>query len=343
MMKYYRKSLNMFLAFVFFLSVFSINSNAITNVNAFTEKDNSAALEETEYAIFTEDYLFEYTIDHNGNIITTPESLEALKLLSNDKEAVKKILFDKNITNLTYSNKNNDLEVDSSECIKAFLDIDNLTYTKENKIVISDKKIANSVRALSNFQKSIKKVSQSSYGDNGVKLVVKYEWEWDYTPVVTLTDIVSIVWSDEFDSDGGNVKFKYEQSGYRRITNSDGSFSYDYNDTASNVNLNLSGDDAYSDGTPSVGFQKSYDIKRVFYKGSKTYHVSKHSGSFQVTVTRSRIPSNDDGEITFRGDYFHQTIKPDITLTLTKDGPESTIGLTTCYDKASSCVKTISY
>lgn len=328
-MKTRKKFVSLLITLTTLFSMFAISSNAVE--------------EKTEeiYAIFTEEYLFEYTFDSQGNIITTPESIDSLAILSNDKKAIKKILFDKSTSTSTIRNDKS-LEDETKNCIQSISNIKQ-SCLKGEKVVISDHKIINGIKSLSNFTKSITKQAQTSYGSNGVKLTVRYNWTWNYSPILTLTDIVSIVWSDTFDSDGANVRFVYNQYGYRRITDEDGSYSYDFSDTASTTNLNLSGGSAYSSGQPSVGFQKSYDIKRVFYKNAKTYFVSKHSGYFQVVVFRVALPSNDDGAITFCGDYFHQRVKPNLTLTLTPTGPEGTIGLSACYDRAPSCVKSIVY
>lgn len=250
-------------------------------------------------------------------------------------------MFDKSTSTSTIKNSKS-LEDEAEKCIKSISNIKQSRLTSD-KVIISDHRIINGIKSLSNFTKSITKQSQTAYGTNGVKLTVRYNWTWNYSPILTLTDIVSIVWSDSFDSDGSSVRFVYNQYGYRRITEPDGSYSYDFNDTASTTHLNLSGGSAYSVGTPSVGYQKSYNIQRVFYKNAKTYFVSKHSGYFQAEVFRAILPSNDDGAITFCGDYFHQTLKPDLTLTLTPNGPEGSLSLSARYDQAPSCVKSFIY
>lgn len=78
-MKTRKRAISLLIATAILFSMFTASTNAVE------EKADKV------YAIFTEDYLFEYTFDSQGNIITTPKSIENLKILSNDKIAIKKI------------------------------------------------------------------------------------------------------------------------------------------------------------------------------------------------------------------------------------------------------------
>lgn len=272
------------------------------------------------------------------------DDFNQLTFLSKDVNVIEKIISDKNITEnqlvskLALSNIAIETSAEIQKMSKSISSFDN-----EQFVLISDQEDIAKVKAITNFTSNITLVSKTKLPTGGVSLVVRYVWDWAYTPVNTLTDMVSLVWSDSFDSDGKDVVFQYSQDGYLRITNPDGSFSYVYSDTASNVMIHKTGDSAYVDSTPSIGFQQRYDIKRVFYKEGKTYQVSKHSGYFQVKLYRNYLPANDDGAISLTGNYFHQTIKPDTTLTLTQDSATLSAAAKIRFDKTNDCARMITY
>lgn len=130
-----------------------------------------------------------------------------------------------------------------------------------------------------------------------------------------MTDIVIFTWGDEFDSNGRDVGFMYMPSGHRTTL---GGLNHDYEDTAYIINT-YEGEDAYSGYTDELGYQNKFNIVRSFELDSKTYRVDRHAGLFRVKINRYNLPSDDDGGITVRGGYFHQVLKPDITLELSKE------------------------
>lgn len=337
-MKKFRRFISIIITIVmlFNINVIAISESSLSNDSAVTENFYT---ESTQYAIYTENYFISYKIGEEGQIIMDKSALDDLISLSKDKNTLQKIVNNKNSVN--YSNLNNVASTDTASEISNNLQNVEYKLVNDDTVVIDDAESVQAVRAASNFASDVYKEEQTTV-NGGIEIVVNYLWSWDYTPVYTLTDIVSMTWNDGMDSSGSDVNFMYMRSGYRRITNSDGTYTYDTEDTDYLITTQ-EGDDAYTDSTAGVGFQKSYDIKRTFTKNGKTYHVNSHSGAMQIKLKTGKLTSSDDGIVSVVGDYFHQTVKPDTTLTLTTDGAEMGLLARARYDHVDNCARTINY
>ena len=260
-------------------------------------------------AILTEDYQISYEKDTSGNIIMSKDDFEELSLLLNDRDEVEKIISNKNVAKGKI-NSAKQIEKNAEECIAEIRKSGKIERSS-GEILISQTR---AVDELKNFDSDIL-IENITYTTTGVEMTFNYVWVWQFQPTFTLTDIVALTWSDDFDADGRDVGFMYMPSGHRITW---GGLSHDYEDTAYITNV-LVGDEAYTGYTDETGFQNKFDIVRSFEKNSKTYKVDQHAGVFQVKIIRETIPSDDDGAVTLTGGYFHQVLKPDISLDLSRN------------------------
>lgn len=304
----------LFVVMISTLFVFGISASTFAEENKSTQiekKDFPVKIEfeNPQYAILTEDYQISYKKDTLGNIIMTKDDFEEMSLLLNDRDMVKKIISDKNIAERKlYSAKQ--IEKIADECIAEIRKNVN-TERDSGKVLINQTR---AVDELKNFSSDIL-AENITYTTTGIEMTFNYVWVWQFQPMFTLTDIVALTWSDDFDTDGRDVGFMYMPSGHRITW---GGLSHDYEDTDYITNV-LAGDEAYTGYTEDTGFQNKFDIVRSFEKNSKTYRVDQHAGIFQVKIKRQTIPSDDDGAVTLTGGYFHQVLKPDISLDLSRD------------------------
>lgn len=93
----------LFVVMISTLFVFGISASTFAEENKSTQiekKDFPVKIEfeNPQYAILTEDYQISYKKDTLGNIIMTKDDFEEMSLLLNDRDMVKKIISDKNIS-----------------------------------------------------------------------------------------------------------------------------------------------------------------------------------------------------------------------------------------------------
>lgn len=246
----------------------------------------------TTYGVFTEEYQVAYTLNDNGTIAIDDENLNEFERLLEDRPIVERIIdFNESKANLITSLEGFDLDVKTVQAMP----------------------IETALRTLSNWTADCV-VSHKSYSGGVAKKELTYTWQWEYSPVWTLTDKMAVAWSGDFTADEDSIYWTYKKN-------------VGYTGTGVSGNAYTDSGYGYDDYEPNAGCAVGFDIKGT-YVG--TYDIY-HAGSLSVSLTKVTNEKTAESAI---GRYYHVKILPNLSLGFSKSGPSISVTSGTSYDQS---------
>lgn len=272
------------------------------------------------YGILTDEYSIFYTQDETGAVTMGQDSLADLQSLLQDEQEMQKVIQDKAVAqgkSVTCFEVTQTISRVKKE-LRPALALQSVTNLPSVQLPAP---MSDTVATLHNFtqQLSSERCDEATstspgYSRTHIKRRLGYVWNWDYTPLWTLTDTVGITWSQEMRARFGDdeVLFVYMVRGRQELpVNSPV--------TALTALESSTGDNAYSrEIDTDRGLQKNYDIRSKFKYNGKDYVTTSHLGLFSVIV----VAENSDLKnipITYNGRYYHKMISVVPNITLGKD------------------------
>ncbi|MGX4586980.1 hypothetical protein [Paenibacillus chitinolyticus] len=203
-------------------------------------------------------------------------------------------------------------------------------YKQEASFVSTKKSLSNlgeglsssldvGTKSLSNFSESVT-MSLPSYSNGQVKFIVDYNWDWNSAPVFTMTDKFGVAWNDNFVADQTTAKYSYRAFGQKLIN---GTW---YDDEASTGTIN-----SYVDPDPGKGIGWAVNLIAGFTHNNIAYTTYRHKGWGQVSILRT---NNTSSTTAVKGQYFHQQMVANGSLSFSASGPSIGISSSWAYDQS---------
>ncbi|MCY9592346.1 hypothetical protein PC41400_15015 [Paenibacillus chitinolyticus] len=170
--------------------------------------------------------------------------------------------------------------------------------------------------------------SQISSPSGYAKIILDFNFDWNYMPVFTSKDKFGIAWSDDFTALPETAKYNY-----KAVNN------------ASGLYAELGNTSDYSDYNIKKGIGWEINLTAGFTRNGTFYPVGRHKGWGQVIIQRPKDKPGTPMTTAAVGNYFHKEIAGNGSLSfgLFDGKPQISISPSISFDKSNDYADVVNW